>query len=75
MYSRIAIAIWALLAFNACSQEEWRCVEDGKSLYSMSISGGIGSADKGCSCAQIREFELRVFGSVDEGALKSDFGC
>lgn len=75
MYGRIAIVMWALLAVTGCSQDQWRCVEDGRSLYSMSTSGKIGSADKGCSCAQIREFELRVFGSVDEGALKSDFGC
>ena len=44
-------------------------------MYSVSSSGALGSADKGCTCEEIREFELRNFGSVDEDALKSDFGC
>ena len=44
-------------------------------MYSMSASGELGSADKGCSCAEIRAFELRTFGAVDEAALESDFGC
>lgn len=35
----------------------------------------IGGAGKGCSCSEIRAFELRTFGEVDEAALKSDFGC
>ena len=69
------IVCWVLFALVACSQEEWSCVEDGKSLYSISTLGNLGSADKGCSCDEIREFEFRVFGSVDEDALKSDFGC
>lgn len=67
----------ALIAFvlMSCSGEEWSCVEQGKTLYSINSSGNPGSADKGCSCEEIRDFELRNFGSVDEGALKSDFGC
>tara|TARA_R110000744_G_C19216717_1_gene546644 strand:- start:34 stop:168 length:135 start_codon:yes stop_codon:yes gene_type:complete len=44
-------------------------------MFSMSSSGEIGSAGKGCSCSEIRAFELRTFGEVDEAALKSDFGC
>jgi len=44
-------------------------------MYSISDTGNIGSAEKGCSCEQIRDFELREFGEVDEDAFKSDFGC
>jgi len=44
-------------------------------MYSISDSGKLGGAGKGCSCQQIRSFELRAFGSVDEAALRNDFGC
>lgn len=44
-------------------------------MYSISSSGKFGGAQKGCSCSQIRSFELKQFGKVDEQALKSDFGC
>jgi len=44
-------------------------------MYSVSDSGELGSADKGCSCDEIRAFELREFGEVDEEALKNEFGC
>jgi hypothetical protein len=44
-------------------------------MFSMSSSGEIGGAGKGCSCSEIRAFELRTFGEVDEATLKSDFGC
>ena len=40
-------------------------------MYSMSSSDEIGSADKGCSYTEIIAFELRIFGEVDEAALKS----
>jgi hypothetical protein len=70
----IALVLFAgILA--ACSGEEWHCKIDGKSLYSVSSSGKLGGAGKGCTCDQIRSFERRTFGSVDEGALNSDFGC
>ena len=59
----------------SCSGEEWSCVEQGKSMYSVNSKGEMGSADKGCSCEELREFEYRHWGSVDEDALKSDFGC
>jgi len=72
---KVFIAALTALILASCSGEEWSCVEEGKSLYSISSSGKPGSAGKGCSCEEIREFELRNFGSVDEGALKSDFGC
>ena len=58
----------------ACG-EDWTCQTQGKTMFSMSSSGKIGSADKGCTCKEIRSFELREFGRVDEAALKSDFGC
>ena len=44
-------------------------------MYSQSASGEIGGAQKGCTCEQIRNHELYHFKSVDEEALKSDFGC
>jgi hypothetical protein len=55
--------------------ETWSCESNGKTMYSMSASGKIGSADKGCSCQEIRNFELQNFGKVDEQAMESDFGC
>ena len=64
-----------LLLFSCGEKEEWLCKEDGKTLYSITLSGKIGSADKGCSCNEIRSFEKRKFGEVDEQGLKNDFGC
>lgn len=64
-----------MLGMTSCSNEEWFCQTRGKTMYSINSSGEIGSADKGCSCDEIRSFELRTFGEVDEAALKSDFGC
>lgn len=58
----------------ACSGD-WSCVQQGDTLFSMNSSGQLGSADKGCTCDEIRSFERRVFGSVDEDALRTDFGC
>ena len=75
MYMKLLLLLGTLIFLGACSGEEWRCVADGKTLYSMSSSGKIGGAGKGCSCQQIRQFEQRTFGSVDEDALRSDFGC
>ena len=71
---RLSVLLVAVLAV-ACAGEDWSCVEQGQTLYSVSSSGNIGSADKGCSCAQIRDFEYHNFGSVDEDALAADFGC
>ncbi|MGH1543716.1 MAG: hypothetical protein ACRBHB_25175 [Arenicella sp.] len=67
-----------MLIINLAScrnQEEWYCKVDGKTMYSLSESGKLGSADKGCSCDEIRSFELKIYGEVDEQALKDDFGC
>jgi len=68
------LLIVSILTLTGCG-EEWTCIVDGKTMYSISSSGKIGSADKGCSCEEIRSFELRTFGEVDEQALKNDFGC
>ena len=63
-----------LLALLSCADTEmWFCKVEGKTIYSISKSGRLGSADKGCSCSEIRSFEKRTFGSVDENALKRDF--
>ena len=32
-------------------------------------------AYKGCLYRQIRSFEKKIFGAVDEAAFKSEFGC
>jgi len=71
-----SLFVAAALCLGACgNSEEWTCTVDGDTMYSRSASGELGSADKGCSCEEIAEFELRTFGEVDEDALKSDFGC
>jgi hypothetical protein len=70
---KILILILPLLLIS-CT-EDWSCVQQGDALFSMSSSGAMGSADKGCSCDEIRSFELRTFGSVDDDALRADFGC
>ena len=70
------LLILSLSCLVACEDPEtWLCKVDGKTMYSLSASGKLGSADKGCSCSEIRSFEQRTFGAVDEAALKSDFGC
>jgi len=71
----ILITISTTFLSSCFNNEEWTCVTSGKAMYSMSKSGKIGSADKGCSCSEIKSFEHRVFGRVDKQALKSDFGC
>lgn len=64
----------SVLLLSSCG-ETWSCEIDGSRMFSVSSSGEIGSADKGCSCNEIREFELEQTGSVDEEALKFNFGC
>ena len=59
----------------SCSQDEWHCRTNGDMMYSQNANGEIGGAQKGCSCEEIRNHELHHFKSVDEQALKSDFGC
>lgn len=71
---KIIAAVISIVMLAACG-EEWSCQTKGKTMFSMSSTGGIGSADKGCSGNEIRSFELKEFGRVDEAALKSDFGC
>lgn len=72
---RVLIIIVIAFGLSSCSDNEWYCKTQGQSMFSMSSSGEIGGAGKGCSCSEIRAFELRTFGEVDEAALKSDFGC
>ena len=60
----------------ACSETEtWYCKKNGKTLYSVTASGEIGSADLGCSCDEIKYFEASTFGEVDEETLAKKFGC
>ena len=72
---RTVFCVLTTVVLASCSGEDWSCFEYGKMLLSISSSGNLGTADKGCSCEDMREFEFRNFGSVDEDALKSDFGC
>jgi len=64
-----------LLIVSCAEKKEWSCRIDGDNMYSVTPSGEIGSADRGCTCQQMRDFEFRKFGSVDEDALRRDFGC
>ena len=73
-FINIIFALLFCFLLSSCG-EKWTCVTQAKTMFSMSESGKLGSADKGCSCDEIRSFELRVYGEVDEDALKNDFGC
>ena len=75
MSMKLPALLGILIFLTACGGEDWRCVVDGKTMYSVSSSGKIGGAGKGCSCQQMRQFEQQTFGSVDEDALRRDFGC
>ena len=72
---RLTAVVLTVLVLAGCSGSDWYCVEDGEILYSRSNKGEWGDAGKGCSCNEMRSFEKKVFGSVDEAALKKDFGC
>jgi len=71
---KLATIVISVVMLASCG-EEWTCQTKGKTMFSMSSSGKIGGAGKGCTCNEIRSFELKEFGRVDEAALKSDFGC
>jgi hypothetical protein len=75
MALKTILIVITVLFISSCFQEDWRCVTRGQAMYSISDSGKLGGAGRGCSCQQIRSFELRTFGSVDEAALRNDFGC
>ena len=72
---RILLVLVSVGILASCGNETWTCQTRGQAMYSMSSFGEIGSANIGCSCAEIRAFEFRTFGEVDEVALKIDFGC
>ena len=59
------------LILSGCDSGNWVCVEQNKTLFSMN-GGIIGSADKGCSCEEIVEFNIRNFGTRGDSG---DFGC
>ena len=72
----LILILFAAPCLAVCSESEfWYCKIDGDIMYSLSESGKIGSADKGCTCDEIRYFEARTFGEVDDDALREDFGC
>jgi hypothetical protein len=72
---RLSIPLVVAATLLSGCGEDWSCQTSGKTMYSVSESGELGPADKGCSCEEMRAFELREFGEVDEAALESDFGC
>ncbi len=67
----IFVAIAPVMFLSGCDSGNWICVEKNKTLFSMN-GGEIGSADKGCSCEEIVEFNFRNFGDRGDS---SDFGC
>lgn len=75
MKTFLITALVTALVAGCVERETWSCVIDGDVMYSMSSKGQLGGAQKGCTCDEIRQFELKVFGEVDEEALKRDFGC
>jgi|GEM_PF-1190260 len=71
---RVIAILTSIIVLLSCG-EKWTCQSRGKTLFSVSESGKLGSADEGCSCSEVRAFELKVLGEVDGAALKRDFGC
>jgi len=65
------------LLLVSCSDEKWSCKvsENGNNMYSVNTKGELGGAQKGCSCSQIRAFEYKHWGYVDEEGMKEKFGC
>jgi hypothetical protein len=61
--------------FGCADNSGWLCKVEEKTMYSVNKDGLMGSAEKGCSCDDMREFEQQFFGSVDEQALQKDHGC
>ncbi|WP_318465418.1 hypothetical protein [Photobacterium leiognathi] len=59
------------------TEEQWSCVEDGTLMYSISESGKLGGAENGCSCEDMYNFEVKLYGinEVDTEHLNSTFGC
>lgn len=68
----VFIAFAATVVLSGCENENWVCVERNKTLFSMKNGGIIGSADKGCSCEEIVEFNIRNFGTRGDSG---DFDC
>jgi hypothetical protein len=71
---RICVIVFTAILVSGCG-ENWSCVSSRDTMYSISDSGKLGSAEKGCTCEQISSFEKKKFGRVDEQALRADFGC
>ena len=72
---RSTAVLFSTLILVSCG-ENWTCKVNEEIMYSVNTSGQIGSIGKGCSCEEIRIFELRTSGKVDEDYLKKeDFGC
>ena len=71
---RILLTI-VLVTLVGCGGDDWSCVVRGETMFSMSSTGELGAANKGCTCEEMANFERRVFGTVDYQALNSDHGC
>lgn len=61
--------------FDMIEKSSWQCIEDWTVMYSKNLYWNIWSADKWCTCTQIREYEMKLFWEVDEESMKNDFGC
>ena len=75
---KITILLILSIILSSCwwgNWEKWFCVEDWDLMYAKSTKWNIWWAQKGCSCSEIRTFELKIFWEVDEEALKKDFWC
>lgn len=71
------ITILLLISIAGCADNSnWICTTYADAMFSRDHnSGAMGSADKGCSCTQMYNFEYKQFGGVDVDALNADFGC
>lgn len=74
---KIIIYLLIVTFLSSCWSNKviWTCTEDWTVMYSKDQNWNLWSADKWCSCEQIKDFEMRTFWEVDYDALKSDFWC
>lgn len=64
-----------MVSLYGCSGDNWRCVTRGTAMFSLNDKDEIGSANKGCSCSEIRAWDKKILGEVDERRMRENFGC
>lgn len=73
--SLFGAVLWGgVMAYDHYSTE-WRCVEKGQNMFSISDRGEIGPAEEACTCTGMADFERRNWGRVDYAGLNKDHGC